>query len=221
MTMKKVEKVICDYCSTINPRDLGSCIACGAPLSSSNNEQSPKDKISTSSITSEKNESTIEINKVGEKIDEAYFTLMNTYAIAWRTVGEAIAIALASFIIGAAAGSTGMSGWGILGSIALGISVGITKKPFLAVLFSAPSASLIGLFAGGVIWIIGKPEILVFVVSVFSIFGALIGGKQQTKFASRNLWEKSRPFFGTLGGLFFGLLGILVGYGIAKTISIF
>ncbi len=58
-------------------------------------------------------------------------------------------------------------------------------------------------------------------VTIFSVVGAVLGGRRRADFKYRNWWEKARPLLGGVGGILFGILGILLGLGIAKLKSIF
>jgi hypothetical protein len=211
----------CEYCSTKNPAGATSCLACGAPIEYHQPLSSPKATTKPRIDKKSKKRPEEEFKKVGEKVDEAYFTVLKTYAIAWRTVAEAIAIAVAAFIIGTAGGAAGIGFLGILGGIALGITVGLTQKNFYIALISAPGGAMIGLLVGAIFWVIGNPKIFPLIVTLFSILGAVIGGRRKPTFSRRNWWEKLRPFFGALGGLVFSALGAALGWGILSTIKLF
>jgi len=223
MTNTLHEKSIpCEYCGSNNQRDAITCIACGAPL---NNNLQPK-LIDVEPIIQPKSTKPFisaeeEISQVVEKTDEVYLKVMNTYAIAWRTVGEAIAIAVSGFIIGVVGGATDVVFYGILGAITIGITVGLTQKIFLMVLISGPIASILGLLISAFLWIGGWPGASVFVVTIATVFGTLLGGKRRHPLKSRNYWEKARPILGALGGVFFGILGTILGLGIVNTIGFF
>jgi hypothetical protein len=213
---------ICEYCDTQNPKIIKLCQACGAPIEFHPPDLEPtipdkktgiKNRLASSSEE--------EIRKATQKLDGAYFTVMNTYAIAWRTVGEGIAIAVSAFIIGCVGGTTRMVFWSILGAIAVGIAVGITQKNFYVALISTPGAAILGLFMGAIFWISGNPKGAVFIVTIFAVFGAILGGRRRPAFNSRNWWEKLRPILGAVGGLVFGILGALLGLGITGTIELF
>jgi len=212
----------CDYCATNNPSGAKVCSACGAPIDKVLNKQ-PVKIAGTKPLRVQSEEYQLpfqEIQDAGEKAEEAYFTIMNTYSIAWRTVGEAMAIAVSGFIIGAAGGATGMSLWGVVGAVMVGIAVGMTKKNFIPVVLSAPGASILGLLLGGLFWISGNPGMMVFSVSILAFLGAILGGQRRGGYQSMNWWEKARPFLGGFGGLGFGLLGMILGILITKTITL-
>jgi hypothetical protein len=213
--------ILCEYCGTQNPGEKIACLACGAPLGphpkKSKLPQAAKSVIATGSDRKPE----AKIKEVSEKIDEAYLTVMNTYSIAWRTVGEAIAIVVAGFIIGVVGGATRMGFWGIFGATVTGIAVGLTQKNIYAVLFSAPGGALIGLFFGAIFWIGGKSEVVVFVVTMTAVIAAILGGKRRPAYKVRNWWEKLRPLLGALGGFGFGVLGTLLGLGITGMLGLF
>ena len=219
--MAQSEFIACEYCNTKNPTGTSSCLACGAPIEyrkpAPQTKTVQKNKKDTKPIKRPEDE----LKKVGEKVDDAYFTVLNTYAIAWRTVAEAIAIAVSAFIIGAAGGAAGAGFLGILGGIALGIAVGLTRKNFYITLVSAPGGSMIGLLVGAISWVIGIPKTYPLIVTLFAFLGAVVGGRRRTAFAHRNWWEKLRPFLGALGGLAFSALGSALGWGILSTIRLF
>ncbi len=217
--MAKTKMQICEYCATQNLAGVRHCAACGAPITASATPAStrqhspprPAPKQNAAQVwPSEAN-----LTQIGEKADEAYFTVMSVYAIAWRTVGEAIAIAVAAFIIGTAGGAAGMGFLGVLGAIGLGIAVGVTRKNIYFTLASAPLGTILGLLIGGVFWVMGSPFLLIFLTTGCGIAAAMIGGQPKTAFKRRNGWEKARPFLGALGGLGFGLIGLVLGLGLS------
>jgi hypothetical protein len=219
--MVQSKYIDCEYCSTRNPAGSKSCLACGAPIEYLP-QATKKEDFSKSKIELKPQKHPEEkFIKAGEKVEDAYFTVLNTYAIAWRTVAEAIAIAVAAFIIGVAGGAVGIGFLGVLGGIALGIAVGLTQKHFYITLISAPAGALMGLGLGAVFWVLGNPKIFPLIVGLFSIFGAVIGGRRRRSFSHINWWEKLRPFLGGLGGLAFSALGAALGWGISSTIKLF
>jgi hypothetical protein len=216
--MSHSQRIICEYCATSNPWEANTCLACGGPLTRPAADPTPR---ITTVTTPEKpaKPPTEELLKVGEKADEVYFTVLNTYAIAWRTLGEAISIGLTGFILGFVGGSTGVFFPGVLGAILVGLAVGFTRKQFYVVLISAPAGLLLGLGLGATVWALsGGPQVMVYTGLVFAIVGAILGGRRSLPFGRRNCWEKSRPLLGALGGLAFGLLGTLSGWGVVEGI---
>ena len=189
-------------------------MACGGPLSHPLADPTPQVATLTERLQPEKlsNEDLI---KIGEKADDVYFTVLNSYAIAWRTLGEALAIALTGFILGLVGGLTGVFFSGIFGAILVGMAVGFTRKQFYGVLISAPVGLLLGLGLGALVWVLGgAPQVMVYSGLVFAVVGASVGGGRGLPFSRRNCWEKSRPLLGALGGLMFGILGTLLGWGL-------
>jgi hypothetical protein len=213
-------KVICEYCKTRNPWESQTCLACGGPLTHPKPKSTPN--VTTVDIEEPSNlEPEAVIQETTEKADEIYFTVWNTYAIAWRTLGEAIAIALCSFILGLLGGATGIVFPGILGGVLVGLAVGLTRKQFYIVLISAPAGLLLGLGFGAAIWFLGGgPQVMVYTGLVFAIIGAIIGGKSSIPFGRRNCWEKARPLLGAVGGFVFGVFGTLLGWGVASGVQL-
>lgn len=220
----------CAYCDTTNPAYDSICIACGAPLGRP--LQKPLDltpKVTTTDQPAfwldqgkaalEKDLATKEnIHDAAQKAEKVYKAALGTYSVAWRTAAEAIVIALIGFIIGLIGGSTGMFFFGVVGAFALGITVGLTSKSFYATLIGAPAGGVIGLGISGVLWALSAtPVIMVFVVTFFSIAGAVIGGRFQ--YSKGNFWEKTRPILGGLGGLAFGIAGAFSGWGIVSIVQ--
>ena len=204
--MSKSRKLVCEYCTTVNPWDAKSCLACGGPLTRPKVDLEPKVTTVKSDEKAPKPQSE-DIKKAAEKADDVYFTLWNTYAIAWRTVGEAISIALTGFILGFVGGATGAIFPGILGAILVGLAVGLTRKQFYIVLISAPAGLLLGLGLGALTWALGSgPQTMVYTGLFFAIVGAVLGGRRNLPFSQRNCWEKARPVLGALGGLGFGII---------------
>ena len=217
--MSKKQNIICAYCATSNPAEANTCLACGGPLERPPADPTPKVTTVTTSAKPTP-PPTEDIRKATEKADEVYFTVLNTYAIAWRTVGEAISIALIGFILGFIGGATATYFPGVLGAILVGLAVGLTRKQFYLVLISAPAGLLLGLGLGAASWILGSgPQIMVYTGMVFAIIGAILGGRRNPPFRRRNCWEKARPLLGALGGFVFGLFGTLLGWGIAAGVQ--
>jgi hypothetical protein len=219
------QRITCCYCNTSNSPKASTCIACGAPLegpTKTNPEPLPaRGQISAQKSPTAQTRPEENLRKIGEQADDVYFTLWNTYAIAWRTIGEVIAIALTGAILGLVGGATGLWFPGILGAIFTGIAVGFTWKQFYVVLISAPAGLLVGLGLGAMIWALGGgPGVLVYTGMLFAILGAVLGGKHNLPFAQRNCWEKARPFLGAMGGWAFGAFGALIGWGISAVIEI-
>jgi len=213
--MTKIDQIVCRYCSTINPIDVPSCIACGAPIhqETQRTAEQPAPMVIDLRDGILKNR---EVQNLVDEVDDVYFTIMKTYSIAWRTAGEAAAIAITSLIIGITAGSADLSFWGVLGSVLVGIAVGMTRKRFLLALFSAPAGTMLGLFCGALFWVRGYSGVIVFVEIGFAVLGAVLGGSRNQGGKDRNWWEKSRPFLGAAGGFLFGLLGVIIGIGLRK-----
>ena len=217
--MAKARRIICEYCATSNPWEANTCLACGGPLTRPKVDLEPKFTPVQSSEKPKPDQSE-DVKKAAEKADELYFIAWNTYAIAWRTVGEAIAIALTGFILGFVSGATQVIFPGVLGAVLVGLAVGLTHKQFYIALISAPAGLLLGLGLGAAIWFLGgAPQVMVYTGLVFAIAGAVLGERRSLPFRRRNCWEKARPFLGALGGFVFGVLGALLGWGISAGIQ--
>jgi len=217
--MNKTRLVVCEYCATQNPGEANTCLACGGPLTQPKTNLEPE----VTTVPSDDKPSQIQtedIKKATEKADELYFMAWNTYAIAWRTVGEAIAIALTGFILGFIGGATGTLFPAIFGATLVGLAVGLTRKQFYIVLIGAPAGLLFGLGLGAVGWLLGSaPQVMAYTGLVFAIIGAIVGGKPSIPFQNRTCWERSRPFLGASGGFIFGAIGALIGWGIVIVIQ--
>ncbi len=214
--MVRANFIPCAYCKTQNPDDAESCVACGAPLEKLVAPKiiKPAPKKPIHPALKEKRPEEI-AQKIGEKVEDAYYVC----AVGWRTFAEALAIAVATFITGVASGATGLAYWGLLGTVAVGVAVGLTGKMFYLALISAPLGALIGLGIGAAPLMLGMPKILPVSMTLFAVWGAVLGGRRRTDFKYRNWWEKARPFLGGVGGLLFGFLGTLLGIGIQQMLA--
>jgi len=213
-------QIICEYCNTLTAEKESTCQACGGPLTHRKVELHPTFSKETPSGNGKQLQSN-SLRKATDKADDIYFTLFNTYAIAWRTVGEAISIALSGLILGFLGGATQAVVPGIIGGILIGFAVGFTRKNFYLVIISAPAGLLFGIGAGILIWILGsQPQVMVYTGLAFSLLGALIRRGRNQVFMKRNCWEKSRPLLGAFGGFVFGSMGALLGWGLREIIVI-
>ena len=211
--MSKFQRILCDYCNTVNDAEASTCQACGAPIMRPVVPVEPK--VTVPEEPAQPAFSEADLRKAADKADEVYFTLWNTYAIAWRTLGEAIAIALTGFVLGFLGGVTWQYFPGVLGAGLVGLAVGLTRKQFYFALISAPAGLLLGLGPGALVWALGgDAAVMVYTGLVGAILGAIVGARRNLPFGKRNCWERARPFLGLLGGLAFGLLGTLIGWGL-------
>jgi hypothetical protein len=216
--MSSPKRIRCEYCSTSNPWEASTCQACGASIIPPKNDLEPQ-KISiqptqTSSIESE------DIQDAVDKADQAYLTILNTYAIAWRTVGEAISIGVTGLILGFSGGVTDLIFPGVLGAILVGLTVGFSRKQFFLVIISAPAGLFVGMVIGMLIWLMGsQPQVIVYTGLVFATLGAILGSKRNIPFRQHNCWEKARPVLGAFGGFLFGLFGAFLGWGVREIVD--
>ena len=156
---------------------------------------------------------------MGEKVDKAASTAFYIYSLFWRTLAEAIAIAITGFAIGLVGGATGMALWGVVGAATVGIVVGFTIKIYYFTIISAPAGIIAGAVFCVLLWVLGAPPSLdVFVLTLFTSLAAYIGGSR-SPYRHRNWWEKIRPLLGAIGGLISGLLGMGIGVGIQAAVA--
>ena len=215
-------KIVCLHCETINTAGSKACIACGAPL--------PKVKKPVNKPQIKVNP-TIEINKqpikkttttakkVGEDVDKVYRKAWGAYGLFWRTLGEAIVIALVSFGLGIIGGATGLALWGVILGVAFGVIVGFIVKSYLWLLIGTPIGFVVGALLGLLVSVIGiGPKSILFIVFISSALAVFIGARVRKQY-QKNIYEKIRPVLGGLGGLLFALLGMGIGLGLSAAIN--
>jgi len=209
--MKKPVHITCEYCGSGNLDTERTCLACGAVLPGVRKQKKVDRDISHQNIPDIK---AGDIQEVGEDIDELYKKGLYVYSAFWRTLAEALVIALCGFAIGITAGATGLVVWGVIGATLVGFAVGWSIKMSLLTLLITPLGIVIGTLAGLIFWAFGGGAgIFVFTLTLFTVLATLIGGRRVT-FRYRRFWEKLRPFLGLSGGFLFGLLGVLLGLGL-------
>jgi len=218
------ETAACGHCGVANPAERWVCLACGAPLGEVKATTSATPQAATgrgpAASGSMLSKSHLEgARKAGEKLERAYSTAMNLYAYFWRTLVEAVCIAAVGFGIGLAGGATSMSAWGVIGATVYGAIVGLTLKNYLLLLLSAPLGVMAGAAACALLWLVGAtPKAMVFALTIFAGLSAYLGG-YTISYSRKNPWDKGRPFLGALGGLAFGLLGMLTGVGLQVAVK--
>ncbi|MBN1665689.1 MAG: zinc ribbon domain-containing protein [Anaerolineales bacterium] len=223
--MSSPHNLICPYCQTANPPEQGHCLACGAPLPAQAAPQPPHPKpISPGqrapAIQPGQEGPAEQIRKVTEKTDDLYFTVLNTYAIAWRTLAEAVSIALVAFVLGLIGGATSLHFFGILAGGLVGLCVGWARKNFYLTLAGAPLGLLLGLAVGAILWATGNnPQWLLLCATLPAMVAALLGNRPQGAYRRRNWWEKARPFLGLLGALAFAIPGMLLGWALSAALQ--
>jgi hypothetical protein len=213
---------ICEYCATANPVEALVCNACGAPL------PIPKPKstlapeieiISTRTPSITQNIPTQEIRQTGEKLDKAYTAAFSAYATLWRTLAETAAIAITGFGIGFVGGAMGPATLGLIGATAVGLVVGLSHKNYYLTLLGAPIGLVASVLISILLWFLkASPTTIVIIITLGSILAAWIGSYHIPP-GHLNWWEKVRPWLGTAGGFVFGMLGVLLGYGIRSIIQ--
>ena len=206
---------ICAYCHTQNPLDKHSCLACGAPL--------PKMPPAVPVVSKPKPSASTDIpletvRKGGEEVDKLFTNAVYAYSLVWRTVAEALVITVVGLGIGITAGAIGVPLLGVAGGVLVGLAVGWAIKAAYFTLLMAPVGMVLGAVFGLVLWVVGLPRAVVLPMIVLAAIGGWLGGRR-VPFRRRNTWEKVRPFLGMLGGLGFGLIGTLIGWGLQSVVS--
>lgn len=222
--MNSAQRRICPYCQTSNPASHQHCLACGAPLPATTpakaTQPQPTAIRNPQMPQAAKQLNSTQLRQAAEKTDDMYFTVLNTYAIAWRTLAEAISIALVAFVLGLIGGSTGLHVWGLLAALCVGSSVGWARKNFYLTLAGAPLGLILGLALGAVLWATGgSPQLLLPCATLPALAAALLGSRPQGLYRRRNLWEKARPFLGAGGALACALPGMLLGWGLSALLQ--
>lgn len=223
------EKITCAYCDTVNDSVNARCIACGAPL-----EREPlrdftprvtrvnvpptekpvsvpkpaKPAAAAKSVAQPPGEG---IRQAAQRADELYHLAWRGYALVWRTVAEALAIAVCALTVGMLGGMFKQGFTAVLGGLLLGAVVGSVRKSWIWSLLSAPLGLLAGILLWLPAWALGAgPRGIMFSALVFAIIGALLGGRRE-RWQRRGGWEQTRPFLGAAGGGALAVVGLLIG----------
>jgi hypothetical protein len=208
--------IVCAYCATLNGPGSTECIACGAPLEAAGpimNAQPEPLPFVIQPLENMKGANDF------EQIQKALLPASHALGLVWRTIGEALAIGLTAFGLGVVGAIFDMAAWALLGAILVGIAVGLSRKNLWPTILGAPLGGLAGLLVGGILWAVGLGPIwVVFISIVGAILGATIGSRRRA--AGANRWDKLRPWLGALGGLFFGVMGLLIGEGFQQLIQL-
>jgi hypothetical protein len=211
-----MSKIVCAYCETLNESGSSECIACGAPL------EAVEPVVETQSDPLPFEIQPLENMKQANDLEEFQKALIPaSYALGtvWRTLGEALAIGLTAFGLGALGAITDMAVWALLGAALVGIVVGRSTKNFWRTILGAPLGALFGMLVGGTMWSVGLgSKWVVFTTMIGALLGAVIGGGRRTR--GSNLWDRLRPWLGALGGIFFGVIGLFVGESIQQLIRL-
>jgi hypothetical protein len=137
------------------------------------------------------------------------------YSTAWRTLSEAIAIAVIAFVFGIVGAVSDLGILAFSAAIILGVVIGSVVKGFWATLIGAPTGVFLGVVIGIFLWATGaSPLWVILFMTVGGILGALIGSHRNP--GGRNWWERFRPWFGALGAALFVLIGLFVGEGVQQ-----
>jgi hypothetical protein len=209
--------VICSWCQTVNDFEAGNCLACGAPLDEVAPEQVarpvPVAVPTGQAVPLTKVLDTQDLRKAGDVAEKIYTGALGAYSIAWRALGEALAIGIASFILGLAGGATRQTVLGIVAGVCLGALVGATTKNFWLTILGAPLGALLGAAIWLLPWALGAGVRGVLYTSFgVALLGAVIGRRSMG--GAKNRYERLRPWLGAAGGFLFALLGALLGLGL-------
>jgi len=206
--------VICSWCLTVNPEGQQSCQACGAPLEKPAPEPPAQAQKPGGQLPPVQKEfTTQDLRKAGETAEEVYSRALGAYSLAWRTLGEALAIGVAAFILGLAGAATRQAVLGVAAGVVLGALVGVTTKNFWLTIFGAP----LGALAGAALWLLpwalgaGAGGVL-YTAFGLAVLGAILGQRRLN--GPKGRYERLRPWLGAAGGLLFALLGALLGAGL-------
>lgn len=202
-----------------------TCLACGAPLPQIKPEpQSSSQTASQAHITPlakrlQEKRTLESARDIGEDIEKYAIKGLRIYSIFWRTLAESLVIAISTFCIGLASGACGMSIIGIMASIILGATVGTLVKGFYRWLLITLLGIIMGLLLGGLLYVLTASIHLSVLAFIIICFLSVVIGSARLPASRRNLWEKIRPFAGAAGGLLFGMLGTLVGWGLIEAVN--
>lgn len=211
-----VNKIVCAYCSRINNADLDHCEACGAPIEPGLVENIEEVQVP---VVLEPSIDTPDPSDELEQVQKVLQVAGATYGVIWRTIGEAIAVAIVAFGLGILGALTDVGPGALLGAVLMGAAVGWVVKGFWPTLLGAPLGALIGTILGGLIWVSGgDPRWVVVATSLAAISGAVLGGRRSS---AMNWWERFRPLFGALGAGFFALWGLFIGESLQQITQMF
>jgi hypothetical protein len=191
---------------------------CGAPLPEPAKPARPVKPLAPPTQR-ETQEDIRKVREAGEKLDETANKVWYTYGAVVRVLAEAIVIALVAFAIGFTGGIVALPVVGVVGAVITGTLVGIAVKASYITLVSAPLGMVVGTVFGAILWLLGvDAKLFVFVLPVFAGAAALLGGRR-IPYERKKTWEKLRPFIGAVGGLAFGVLGVLLGSGLQMLVE--
>lgn len=222
----------CNFCGAKNPAGTSRCASCGAPIEKPvvapvtvTTVNTPLSNTTTAPATFQRADTTPEqirdaldaapINdqlKEGLKAVGVGAATLGVGTFVARTASEAAAIAFSALLCGYFGSSGGHFSLGLLGGLVIGLLVGLVVKKPLAVLFSAPVGTIIGLAAGSLLQG-SMPEwpLTPLMGMVGGGFFAMVGARPNKTNAASRWYSKLRPFLGMAGGLVFALIGSAIG----------
>ncbi len=229
--MPEPDRRVCAYCKTINAAAASECLACGAPFERAGVRMARQPQPGSAQVkqrtvlmvpraAAPAAEQPDEFRELARTANLFGRSALLAYSLVWRTLAEAFAIGLVALVLGLISGMTGTATLGLPGAVLVGIAVGRTRKRTIGTLLGAPGGAMLGLALGFGLWFFGlrSPEILVLLMSGLGILGAIAGGRPPYA-APFAWWSRLRPWLGGLGGFGFGLLGIVIGWGLAEAFS--
>jgi hypothetical protein len=219
------QNITCEYCATRNLAGGHRCIACGAPLPVEIIQPLHVDEVESTIPAPElspipaDNQPLSQQLKEGAAVVGSGLGVLGIGGLILRTVAEAVAIAVAAYIIGMFAGSADITMRGPVlyllialgGGGLVGLCVGLVTKRTIFTLLSAPFGTILGGYLVPIIFSLNTPRSpwqALFALAGGVLF-ALLGSRRSTNkiFAC---YQRARPFLGLIGGLIFGLLGYFV-----------
>lgn len=222
----------CRYCGAENSAGTSRCKSCGAPIevpitppvhvTTVNTPANPNLNATTVSrpdTTPEQIVDAIQGIPMNNSLKEGLIAAgtgigsLGVGTFIARTAAEAASIAVSAFLVGYFAAQTSNILLGLFGGTLIGLMVGLVVKRPLAVVFSAPLGTILGLAAG--YFLQSSVSSLSLPTLLGSVAGALfgvIGGKRNANNAVSKWYSRLRPFLGMAGGFVFALIG----YGISS-----
>lgn len=208
-------QIACQWCATLNDSAAAVCKACGGPLEVEAAPYPPPKAYSVQPApvpaSPVEPAPAAEIDELAKGAEKLVQGAAGAYSLFWRTLGEALGIAVSCLVLGLFGGAIGAGGWALLACAAVGLGVGLTTKPFWLSALSAPLGALFGALIGLAIWLAGVriPVAALLPAAGMALLAAIVGGSRGGVYPG---WQRLRPILGLLGGLIFGVGGVLLGW---------
>jgi hypothetical protein len=219
------EKMLtCAFCAAQNPAGTARCLACGAPIEI---PVTPPYRVTvvedTPPLVTPAN-SALDPAPVSEQLKDgltavgAGLGVMGIVGFIFRTLAEALAIAISAAIVGYCSGSMNRQLHGPImlfliaagGGALIGLAVGSVIKRGIFVILSAPFGTLLGVVIA-LILNLNKPMTPWYPLCglVGGVSLALLGGHPNATGRFR-VYQRLRPWLGLIGGALFGMLGYAI-----------